>query len=85
MGIVFVGTISNAGVPGFGKKFTAPNLDTVQSPAWVQDDFAALVKRGNYFRAKCPAGHSPWRVRGVFQYSGTGQPADTWQSPQPCS
>ena len=46
------------------------------------DDFTALLKRGRYFKAKCSA--TPWKVRGTFAYSGTGQAADTSNATQTC-
>jgi hypothetical protein len=78
--VVLVGTITPAGVAGFGKKLTVPGIDQLPLPL---DDFTALVKRGNYFRAKCTA--SPWHVRGTFAYSGTTQPADVSNPTQACS
>jgi len=80
--VVLSGTITNAGVAGFGKKLTVPNID---SAPLALDDFYATIKRGNYFRAKCPAGTSPWTLRGIFHYSGTGQANDTVNSTQACS
>ena len=80
--VILVGTITNAGVAGFGKKLTVPGIDQLPLPL---DDFYATVRRGSYFQARCPAGASPWKLRGLFAYSGSGQPADTVQSTQPCS
>jgi len=80
--VVLVGDIVNAGVAGFGKKLVVPNIDQLPLPL---DDFYATVRRGSYFQARCPAGASPWRVRGIWAYSGTGQAADTFNATQPCS
>ena len=78
--VLLTGTIAPAGVAGFGKKLTVPGIDALPLPL---DDFTALVKRGSYFKAKCTP--SPWKVRGTFAYSGTGQAADTSNATQACS
>jgi hypothetical protein len=83
---VLVGTIANAGVAGFGKKLTVPNIDSLAVPL---DDFYATIKRGTYFQARCPAGVSPWKLRANWLYSGTqpnaGGPADTVTTTQACT
>lgn len=87
---VLVGTITNAGVAGFGKKLTVPGLDQLGVP---MDDFYATLRRhisatASYFQARCPAGASPWTLRGIFAYSGgppSPEPTDTVNSTQPCS
>jgi hypothetical protein len=84
--ITLTGTIANAGVAGFGKKLTVPGIDSLTLPL---DDFYASLKRGTYFQARCPAGTTPWRLRGIFAYSGTqpnqGGPADTVNTSYPCT
>lgn len=87
--IVLVGTISNSGVAGFGKKLVTPLPTGISLPL---DDFYATVKRGTnpgYFQARCPAGTTPWKLRGIFAYSGPagnpGGPTDTVNTTQPCS
>jgi hypothetical protein len=78
--VLLSGTIAPAGVAGFGKKLTVAGIDQLPLPL---DDFTALLKRGNYFKAKCSA--SPWKVRGTFAYSGAGQAADVSNPTQACS
>jgi hypothetical protein len=78
--VTLVGTIANAGVAGFGKKLTVPNIDSLTLPL---DNFYATVKRGTWFKAKCSA--TPWQMRGTFAYSGAGQATDTANTTQPCS
>jgi hypothetical protein len=84
--VSLIGTIANAGVAGYGKKLTVPNIDVLPAPL---DDFYATIKRGSYFQARCPAGTNPWKLRGIFAYSGTqpnsGGPADTVNTTQACS
>jgi len=80
--VTLVGTIAPANLAGYGKKLTVPNIDSLTLPL---DDFYATVKRGSYFQARCPAGVSPWKLRGIFGYSGAGQPADTINTTQACS
>ena len=78
--VLLKGTITPAGVAGFGKKLTVPGIDALPLPL---DDFTAILKRGSYFKAKCAP--SPWNVRGTFAYSGTGQAADVSNPTQACS
>jgi len=78
--VLLSGVIANAGVAGFGKKLTVAGIDQLPLPL---DDFTTIVKRGNYFKAKCQP--SPWNMRGTFAYSGTGQAADVSNSTQACS
>jgi hypothetical protein len=80
--VTLPGTIANAGVAGYGKKLTISNIDALQVPL---DDFYATIKRGTYFQARCPAGTSPWKLRGIFAYSGSGQAADTTNTTQGCT
>lgn len=80
-----VGTISAANLAGYGKRLTVPNIDQLALPL---DDFYATVKRGSYFQAKCPAGASPWKLRGVFAYSGgppSPEPTDVVTDTQACT
>ena len=78
--VLLTGTVAPAGVAGFGKKLTVPGIDALPLPL---DDFTALVKRGGYFKANSCA--SPWKVRGTFAYSGTGQATDVSNATQACS
>ncbi len=87
--VTLTGTIAPAGVAGFGQKLTVPNIDSLALPL---DDFYATIKRGTnpgYFQARCPAGTTPWKLRGIFAYSGPagnpGGPADTVNTTQACS
>jgi hypothetical protein len=68
------GTLSNAGVAGFGKKLTVANVDQLPLPL---DDFKAKVKRGGAFKARCDDADELLNLRGTFAYTGTGQPNDT--------
>ena len=79
--VVLSGKVTTSPLAGYGKRLTVPNIDT-KSPLALTD-FYAYVKRSNYFTAKCSA--SPWRLRGLFQYSGTGQANDVTSSTQACS
>ncbi len=79
--VLLTGTIAPAGVAGFGKKLTVPGIDALPLPL---DDFTAILKRGGYFKANsCTP--SPWKVRGTFAYSGTGQATDTSNTTQACT
>jgi hypothetical protein len=78
--IVLTGTIAPAGVAGFGKKLVTAGIDSLPLPL---DDFYATIQRGSYIQAKCSA--SPLNIRGIFQYSGSGQATDTSNFTQPCN
>jgi len=84
--VTLVGTISPAGVAGYGKKLAVPGIANLAVPL---DDFYATIKRGSFFQAKCPAGASPWKMQSKFVYSGTqpnaGGPPDTYNTTQPCT
>jgi hypothetical protein len=79
--ITLVGTISNAGITGYGKKLVTPLPQGITLPL---DDFYATVKRGNYVTSTC---HSPLRIRARFVYSVTTAPyqPDTANFAQGCS
>jgi hypothetical protein len=80
--VTLVGTIAAANLAGYGKKLTVPNINSL---ALALDDFYATVQRGSFFRARCPAGANPWKLRGTFLYSGTGNPTDTYNTTAPCN
>jgi len=77
---ILKGTLTNAGVAGFGKKLDVPNIDTQPLPL---KDFTTTVNHGSYSQARCSA--SPLNIRGVFTYSGSGQAPDTVNATQACS
>jgi hypothetical protein len=83
--VTLTGTIAAAGVAGYGQKLTVPGIDGLALPL---DDFYATIKRGTnpgYFQARCPAGTTPWKLRGTFAYSGSGEATDTANTTQACS
>jgi len=82
--VTLVGTISNAGVAGFGKKLVTPLPSGITLPL---DEFHATVKRGSYVQARCPAGASPLKVRARFVYSVSTAPyqPDTANHSAPCT
>jgi hypothetical protein len=80
--VTLTGTIASAGVAGYGQKLTVPNIDSLTLPL---DDFYGTVNRGSYAQARCPAGTSPWKLRGIFVYSGSGQATDTVNKTQACT
>jgi hypothetical protein len=45
------------------------------------DDFYATVRRGAAFRARCPAGTSPHKMRVTWDYTATGDANDTTGAP----
>jgi hypothetical protein len=79
--VVLQGTEPPAGVPGFGRKLVTAGIDQLPLPL---DDYYATVKRGSYVQAKCNPS-PPLNIRGIWQYSGSGQAADTSNFTQPCT
>ena len=67
------GTLTNAGVADFGKKLTVPNVDTLPL---ALDDFQAKIQKSNYVQARCFDANKTWNYRGIFAYSGSGEPTD---------
>jgi hypothetical protein len=75
------GLITNSPVAGYGKRITlVPVIPNVPAPV---GDVYAYLKRANYFQARCPAGTSPWKLRGAFVYSGSGEANDVIAPPYP--
>jgi hypothetical protein len=60
-------------------RLRVPRLDTT---GLILDDFYATVVRGAVFQARCPAGTSPHKLAGVFDYTGT-DPTDSISPPYP--
>jgi len=80
--VTLKGTLTNAGVAGFAKKLTVPNIDTAPLPL---DDFTTTVQRGNYVQGKCSHTPKTWKMRTTFAYSGTGEAPDTVNATQACT
>jgi hypothetical protein len=80
--VTLKGTLTNAGVAGFAKKLTVPNIDTAPLPL---DDFTTTVQRGNYVQGKCTHTPKTWKMRTTFAYSGAGEAADTVNATQACT
>jgi hypothetical protein len=80
--VTLKGTLTNAGVAGFAKKLTVPNIDTAPLPL---DDFTTTVQRGNYVQGKCSHTPKTWKMRTTFAYSGAGEAPDTVNATQACT
>ena len=78
------GTLTTSPLTGYGRRLTIANIETQLSGIFMFD-FNAYIKRGIAFQARCPSGTSPWKLRGLFVFSGTGQANDTFTSMQTCS
>jgi hypothetical protein len=74
-------TLSSAGVADFGKKLTFP--PTLPNPQPL-DDFRVTLRRGGLVRGRCNDANRLWNLRGIFVYSGSGQPTDTVNKTQQC-
>jgi hypothetical protein len=48
------------------------------------DDFSAFIRRGSAFRANCPAGTSPHRMQGTWDYTAAGDANDSHVATDPC-
>lgn len=80
--VLFTGTLSHqpAASP-YDWTLHVPNTH-VSNPAL--DDFSATLSRGAAFRARCPAGVSPHRMQGTWDYTAAGDPTDTHVATDPC-
>ena len=80
--VLFTGTLSHqpAASP-YDVTLNVPNTHT-SNPAL--DDFSATLSRGAAFRAKCPAGVSPHKLQGTWDYTAGGDPNDTHNATDPC-
>jgi hypothetical protein len=80
--VIFTGTLSRGGASSPYKwTLTVRNTQTA-NPAL--DDFSAFIRRGSAFRANCPAGQSPLRMKGIWDYTAAGDANDTFVSTRPC-
>jgi hypothetical protein len=80
--VIFTGTLTNAPASSaYGRILTVPNTHTAD-PAL--DDFSALVRRGSVFRARCPAGTSPHKMQGIWDYTAAGDATDRHVARDPC-
>jgi len=81
--VVLKGTISASPLAGYGRRLVVTDIE--QSPLPLID-FYAYLKRGNFYQGRCPAGASPWKLRGLFVFtSPPSQANDTASSTQTCS
>jgi hypothetical protein len=81
--VTLVGTLGASGISAdYGRKLTVPNIDQLALPL---DDFKAKVKRASVFQGRCKDTNHVLNLRGIFAYSGTGQPADTVNKGFTCS
>ncbi len=79
--VLLTGTLTNQPPASpYGPTLTVPQTH-VPNPSL--DDFNATITRGTAFQAKCPAGQSPHKLQGVFDYVGTAptEPTDTISPP----
>ena len=58
----------------YGRQLKVNNTQTAD-PAL--DDFYATVTRGGAFKARCPAGTSPLKMQGIWDYTASGDANDT--------
>ena len=80
--VLFTGTLTHqpAASP-YDVTLNVPNTHT-SNPSL--DDFSATVSRGAAFRAQCPAGVSPHKLQGTWDYTAAGDPNDTHVATDPC-
>jgi len=80
--VVFTGALTHQPASSaYDWTLTVPNTQTA-NPAL--DDFSAFIRRGSAFRANCPAGQSPLKMQGIWDYTAAGDPNDTFVSTRPC-
>ena len=80
--VLFTGDLSHqpAASP-YDWTLNVPNTHTANPSL---DDFYATVTRGAAFRARCPAGVSPHRMQGTWDYTAAGDAHDSHVSSDPC-
>jgi hypothetical protein len=66
----------------FGRRLRVPNIDAAPLPL---DDYTSKTRRGDVFTARCFDGNRILNSRGIFQYSGSGQPTDVVNHRQTCT
>jgi hypothetical protein len=80
--VVFTGALTHQPASSaYDWTLTVPNTQTA-NPAL--DDFSAFIRRGSAFRANCPAGQSPLKMQGIWDYTAAGDANDTFVSTRPC-
>ncbi len=79
--VLFTGTLTAPASPTYKHVLHVANTHT-SNPAL--DDFSAVLSRGAAFRAKCPAGASPHKMLGTWDYTAAGDATDTKQATDPC-
>jgi hypothetical protein len=80
--VVISGTLTTSPLSGYGRRLTITSTSGfVRTPI----DLYAYIKRGGAFQARCPSGASPWKLRGLFVFAGSGQANDVATSTQACS
>jgi hypothetical protein len=80
--VIFTGTLSHlAASSPYDWQLKVPNTQTA-NPAL--DDFSAFVRRASAFRANCPAGTSPHKLQGIWDYTAAGDANDTRVATDPC-
>ena len=71
--VLFTGTLTAPASPTYKHVLHVANTHT-SNPAL--DDFSAVLTRGAAFRAKCPAGASPHKMQGTWDYTAAGDATD---------
>ena len=79
--VLFTGNLTAPASPTYKHVLTVPNTHTANPSL---DDFYATVTRGAAFRAKCPAGASPHKMQGTWDYTAAGDANDTHNATDPC-
>ena len=80
--VLFTGTLSHqAAASPYDWTLNVPNTHTANPSL---DDFYATVTRGTAFRARCPAGVSPHKMLGTWDYTAAGDANDSKVATDPC-
>ena len=81
--VLFTGN-ADASARGVALRRDAQRCPTPHTSNPALDDFSATLSRGAAFRAKCPAGVSPHKMQGTWDYTAAGDPNDTHNASDPC-
>jgi hypothetical protein len=80
--VVFTGNLTHQPTSSpYDWTLNVPNTHT-SNPAL--DDFSAFIRRASVARANCPAGTSPHKMRGTWDYTAAGDANDSHIGTDPC-
>jgi hypothetical protein len=80
--VIFTGTLSHQ--PASSAYDWTLNVPGTDAATPALDDFSAFLRRGSAARANCPAGTSPHKLLGTWDYTAAGDANDTFVGTDTC-